>query len=245
MRNPQYFAPFVQQILFPQREKSSVPSSRSSHTLFFLSWSTSWDRQCWHRQFLWRLGFHCWVLLLGADPLVQVGAPGQTGGVQGVPQGGARGAEAAWENLCQFLTVRNSSWALTDRVRLLFALMLLEFSFPHAPTHELSPFQESSVSHCCLALSPALLLSAFPASSVANTTSAGSTGHVYVHLPSKGNPGATCCISCSPSSAGPALLSHGCSRGGIGSVLLGVFEDARNSVVGHQGGWDSRMGDER
>lgn len=40
--------------------------------------------------------------------------------------------------------------------------MLLEFSRSHPPTHEPSPFQESGVSHCPLAPSPALPTHCFP-----------------------------------------------------------------------------------
>lgn len=128
MRNLQYSAPFAQQILCPQSEKSGVSSSRPFHTLFFLSWSTSWDRQCWHRslrQFFWRLGFHAagfsgwWPIHFSRWEH----GPGQAGGVQPFcwkhqdreDNGGGRGAagaEAARGNLSQFLTVRNSSWAL-------------------------------------------------------------------------------------------------------------------------------------
>lgn len=188
-------------------------------------------------------GFSCCrVLLLLADPFVQVGArPWPGWGVQPFSwkhqdrehdgRGrGASGAETAQGNLCQFLAVRNSRPAglSSDRARLLFALMLLQFSLSHPPTHEPSLFQESGVGQCPLAPSPALPAhahgAAFPASSMASTTSAGSIGRVPLNSLSKE-------ISEPPAAfpAAPAPLVQPCAplaaaRGGMSLVLPGVFE---------------------
>lgn len=133
-----------------------MSSSKSFHTLFFLSWSTSWDRQCWHRclrEFLWRPGSPA-----GGTPCVQVGAQARPGqGCPALPLARMEEAEAAQGNLCQLLTVRIPAGLSPDRVRLLFALMLLEFSLSHPATPEPSPFQESGLGPSPLAPSPALL----------------------------------------------------------------------------------------
>lgn len=195
-----------------------MSSSRSFYTLFFLSWSTSWDRYCWHRclrQFLWRPGFHaagfsCWCPI----PLVQVGArpwgcpillleaPGQ-GGQWGHRGWGSRG------NLCQFLTVRNSSWALPRQGEAALCpdaagVLPVPSTHPRALSFpgkrgEPSPAgTEPSSPHSLLSLLP-------PRQTKPLLAPLG-----RVKLPFKGNLGTTCCISCSPCSL--LLLSHGCCQ---------------------------------
>lgn len=122
MRNLHYSAPFVQQILCPQSEKSGVSSSRAFHTLFFFPGHVLGQAvlaQVPQAGFLEAGCSCCWVLLLLEDPH----GPGQAGGIQPFcwghqdreEDGGGREApraEAAQGNLCHFLTLRNSSWAL-------------------------------------------------------------------------------------------------------------------------------------
>lgn len=216
-----------------------MSSSRSFHTLFFLSWSTSWDRYCWHRclrQFLWRPGFHaagfsCWwpIPLSRWEP-----GPGQAGGVQSFcwkhqdreGSGGGRGATGAGAlgvTCASSSQVRNSSRALPRQgeaalcpdaagVLLLSSTHPRALSFPGKQGGPLPAGTEPSSPHSLLSLLP-------PRQTRPLLAPLG-----CVKLPFKGNLGTTCCISCSPCSLLQLCSPMAAARGRISSVLPGVFE---------------------